>query len=183
MKVVAGHVFANKSEYQAKTEAPNRGKPWTIEATEHLVDMFLTGHQLSELAEASGRTPGGVCGLLEKIQLIARREPGFYGPYVYTGKAQKFRKEVEQREEAPIQSSQEETTMSIKNEPLTEMNLIFGQYATTLSDDELIEAIRKVENQITSLESIKTKSSKIAARVETLKAQLEKIVTILDGRQ
>ena len=58
MKVVAGHVFANKSEYQAKTEAPNRGKPWTIEATEHLVDMFLTGHQLSELAEASGRTPG-----------------------------------------------------------------------------------------------------------------------------
>ena len=73
--------------------------------------------------------------------------------------------------------------MSIKNEPLTEMNLIFGQDATTLSDDELIEAIRKVENQITSLESIKTKSSKIAARVETLKAQLEKIVTILDGRQ
>ena len=73
--------------------------------------------------------------------------------------------------------------MSNKNEPLTEMNLIFGQDATTLSDDELIEAIRKVENQITSLESIKTKSSKIAARVEALKEQLEKIVTILDGRQ
>ena len=183
MKVVAGHVFANKSEYQAKTEAPNRGKPWTIEATEALVDMFLAGHLLSELAQASGRTPGAVCGVLLKLNLIIRRDPNYFGPYVYTSKAQKFRKEVEQPEEASIQLPEEEYTMSNKSEPLTEMNLIFGQDAETLSDDELIEVIRKVENQITSLESIKAKSSKIAARVEALKEQLEKIVTILDNRQ
>ena len=183
MKIIAGTLFADKSEYQRKVEAPNSGKPWTIEATKVLVDMFLAGHQLSELAQASGRTPGAVCGVLLKQNLIIRRDSGFYGPYVYTSKAQKFRKEVETTEEALIQSPKEEHDMSNKTEPLTEMNLIFGQDAATMSDDDLIEAIRKVENKITSLESIKTKSSKIAARVETLKVQLEKIVNILDGRQ
>lgn len=53
---------------------------------------------------------------------------------------------------------------------------------TTMSDDQLIDAIKKVEKEIEDLGSVKTKSKKIEAKVSEANETLSKLVTLLDAR-
>jgi hypothetical protein len=53
---------------------------------------------------------------------------------------------------------------------------------TTMSDDQLIDAIKKVEKEIEDLGSVKTKSKKIEAKVSEANETLNKLVTLLDAR-
>lgn len=59
---------------------------------------------------------------------------------------------------------------------------VFGQDVTTMSDDQLVAAIKTVEAEIDDLKGIKTKSKKIDARIKDLEAGLKSIVETLDGR-
>lgn len=60
--------------------------------------------------------------------------------------------------------------------------VIFGQDAATLSETDLINAIKKVEGQIATLKEVKTSSKKIAANIKELEDQLQAIVEVLDAR-
>lgn len=51
-----------------------------------------------------------------------------------------------------------------------------------MSDDQLIDAIKKVEKEIEDLGSVKTKSKKIEAKVSEANETLNKLVTLLDAR-
>ena len=53
---------------------------------------------------------------------------------------------------------------------------------TTMSDDQLIDAIKKVEKEIEDLGSVKTKSKKIEAKVSEANETLNTLVTLLDAR-
>lgn len=59
---------------------------------------------------------------------------------------------------------------------------IFGNDVTTMSEEALIQAIKRVEEQIADLKAVKTKSTKIAANVTKLQEQLASIVAELDAR-
>lgn len=59
---------------------------------------------------------------------------------------------------------------------------VFGQDVSTMSDDQLVAAIKTVEAEIDDLKGIKTKSKKIDARIKDLEAGLKSIVETLDGR-
>mgnify|MGYP000154895278 CR=1 FL=1 len=59
---------------------------------------------------------------------------------------------------------------------------IFGNDVEHMSEDALISAIKRVEEQIADLKAVKTKSTKIAANIAKLQDQLGSIVAELDKR-
>ena len=61
-------------------------------------------------------------------------------------------------------------------------NYIFGNDVATMSEEALIQAIKRVEEQIADLKAVKTKSTKISANVAKLQEQLASIVAELDAR-
>jgi hypothetical protein len=61
-------------------------------------------------------------------------------------------------------------------------HFIFGQDTTTMTEDQLIEAIKKIEAEIANLKLVKTASKKIGARVEELNAMLANVVAVLDAK-
>lgn len=60
--------------------------------------------------------------------------------------------------------------------------VVFGQDANSLSDQQLIDAIKRVEGDISKLNEVKTSSKKIASNIALLESNLGKIVEILDAR-
>lgn len=60
--------------------------------------------------------------------------------------------------------------------------IIFGYDAAGMSDEQLIDAIKKVEGQIAALKEVKTSSKKIAGNIKELEKQLDAIVAVLDAR-
>lgn len=49
----------------------NHGQPWTTEASSTLRALFEQGLDLEAIAETMGRTPGAICGQLERMYLVA----------------------------------------------------------------------------------------------------------------
>lgn len=60
--------------------------------------------------------------------------------------------------------------------------LVFGQDASLLTDEQLIDAIKRIEGDIAKLKEVKTPSKKIAASIKELNDQLEAVVELLDSR-
>lgn len=61
-------------------------------------------------------------------------------------------------------------------------HFVDGQDATTITDEGLIHAIRRLETEIEALGEIKTKSNKITSKIEELNKQREAIAALLDSR-
>ena len=59
---------------------------------------------------------------------------------------------------------------------------IFGNDVKNMTEEALIHAIKRVEEQIADLKAVKTKSKKIAANVAKLEEALASIVAELDAR-
>ena len=62
------------------------------------------------------------------------------------------------------------------------VHYVYGTDVATMSDEQLIEAIKQVEGEIAKLDVVETESKKIAAKKTELKDMLAKIVETLDGR-
>ena len=62
------------------------------------------------------------------------------------------------------------------------INYVFGTDIKTMSEGDLIQSIRKVEGEISTLKQINTKSKRISAEIEELTQSIEKIVEELDAR-
>lgn len=76
--------------------------------------------------------------------------------------------------------TQEENTMS--QAAFVTKSYIYGKDVEQMTEQELINAIRSVETEIDSLKTVKTPSTKIAAKIEELQGMLAKIVGVLDGK-
>ena len=72
--------------------------------------------------------------------------------------------------------------MSDKANYFETVHLVNGQNVKTLSDGQLIDAIKGIENAIHQLGSVQTKSTKIDAKIAELEVQKSEIVKILDAR-
>lgn len=53
------------------TSRSNHGRPWTTDAFSRLRALFEQGLDLEAIAETMGRTPGAICGQLERRNLVA----------------------------------------------------------------------------------------------------------------
>ena len=61
-------------------------------------------------------------------------------------------------------------------------HFVFGQNIDSLTESDLINAVKMVENEITDLKSVKTKSTRITAKVKELEDMLAEIVKVLDAQ-
>lgn len=59
---------------------------------------------------------------------------------------------------------------------------VFGVDVDTMSEGQLIDSIKKIEAEIADLNTVKTKSKKVASKIEELEAMLAKVVEVLDGK-
>lgn len=59
---------------------------------------------------------------------------------------------------------------------------VFGTDVTTMSEEQLIDSIKKVEKEIDNLKQVKTSSKKIESKIATLESMLTSIVTVLDNK-
>jgi hypothetical protein len=61
-------------------------------------------------------------------------------------------------------------------------HFIFGQEASTMTDEQLIEAIKKIEKEISELGSIKSSSKNVNSKVAKLENMLAAVVIYLDSK-
>lgn len=61
-------------------------------------------------------------------------------------------------------------------------HFVDGQDASTITDEGLIHAIKRLEAEIEALGQVKTKSTKITAKITELNTQREAIAALLDAR-
>ncbi len=81
------------------------------------------------------------------------------------------------------QTLKENHTMQTNQDKAFEIKtVIFGKDASLMSEEELIAAIKHIEGSIAKLKEVKTASKKIAANIEALEEDVQKIVSVLDTR-
>lgn len=78
-------------------------------------------------------------------------------------------------------------TRTLENDMSTQikianLTLINDVDVRNMSDEQLIDAIKKVEKEIEELKSVKVKSKKIDAKIDEAEATLTKLVELLDAR-
>jgi len=77
------------------------------------------------------------------------------------------------------EATQESAMASIEIKNITYIN---NTDVTTMTDEQLIDAIKRVENEIVDLRGVVTVSAKIKAKIAGLEETLAKVVAILDAR-
>lgn len=77
----------------------------------------------------------------------------------------------------PIKENEMSNQITIVNK-----TLINGVDVTTMSDEQLIDAIKKVEKEIEELKQVKTQSKKIGAKIDDATKTLSTLVELLDNR-
>lgn len=82
-------------------------------------------------------------------------------------------------EEIPMNSSNATNVSAVAFET---RHLVYGRNVDSLTESELISAIKQVEGEIADLKAVKTKSSRITAKVKELEEMLTKIVEVLDKK-
>lgn len=99
-----------------------------------------------------------------------------------------YLQEVEQLCEAVDTLTSQSLSQPIQEKPMSNQIIIANKTfinnvdVTTMSDDQLIDAIKKVEKEIEDLGSVKTKSKKIEAKISEANETLNKLVSLLDAR-
>lgn len=102
-----------------------------------------------------------------------------YASNQYREYAEKYIAQYNQPETTPIK---EETIMNTTTPAFETKHFVFGADVSTLSADNLIEAVKKIENEITALKAVTSKSTYIDNRVVELTAMLANVVEQLDNK-
>lgn len=103
----------------------------------------------------------------------------YMGPVSPTGRLTDSQPEFQ---EFPPTTEKEETMSTKPVVPFETVHYVYGTDVATMTDDQLVEAIKQVEAEIAKLDVVKTQSKKIDAKKAELKDMLAKIVETLDGR-
>jgi hypothetical protein len=113
-------------------------------------------------------------GYLQQKRMLAEHAITLTNPCAETslGQSQPCALAPEPKKEEPMSNTVEIKTITyINNVDVTKM-----------SDEQLINAIKTIENEIAALKAVKTKSTKITIKINEALHTLAKVVAILDGR-
>ena len=83
----------------------------------------------------------------------------------------------------PIQQGETPVNQTTQAVPAFETkHYVFGQDVSNMTEGQLVDAIKRIENEIADLKTVKTKSTKITAKIAELNAMLAKVVEVLDAK-
>lgn len=80
-----------------------------------------------------------------------------------------------------VPTTESTTTMTDSSKPFASVDYVYGRDITTLSTNELIAALSRVNSEIKGLQSVDATSTKITSMVEDLTSMKAKIVAALDA--
>ncbi|MBX9922240.1 MAG: hypothetical protein K2Y33_20805 [Mycolicibacterium frederiksbergense] len=84
--------------------------------------------------------------------------------------------------ETPQPIQQEEPPVNQTTTAFETKHYVFGQDVSNMTEGQLTDAIKRIENEIADLKTVKTKSTKITAKIAELNAMLAKVVEVLDAK-
>lgn len=166
------------SGWKPTSEVPftNKGKPWTVEDISVINEMFDRGQALPALCYKVYRTPVGVLAQLRKSGRLVQ-DPVTYQYFVNDPN---WTDCTAARADKQATKINEETIMNNAN--IETKVFIQGKDASGLSDNQIFQAIAKLEVEMASLEKIKNKPKKLQAVLEAMQADIEKLVEYVDAR-
>lgn len=153
-----------------------RGRIWSIEEEQRLTYLFRTGTNLVSMSVQMQRPAAGVMARLCKLGLL-KQDTLDPRVYYYAEKPTMNNDEVSTTKFI----SPKEPTMST---PIIETRiLIQGRNAAEMSDAQIFGLIGELEGKIKKLEGIEAKPKKLVAAIDTLKADIAKLVEYVDSRE
>lgn len=173
-----------------KATAHRFGKAWYAHEEESLAVCFKAGMQIEDLAPRFGRDRDGVLRKLEKLGLIEDKwlnETYFYAcdyePFssLSAGVMPHNVAVSINGSTITLQNLTKETPMSTPT--IENKTFILGKDASQMSDGEIFNLIAKTEGELAKLKAITTKSSKLAAHIKKVEADLKALAAYLDGRE
>lgn len=195
-----GAIYTYKS-----TSTARQGRAYCKEEAAFIKDQYQRGMGFELSANSLRRTALGICEKMRQMGLIERNSEG---DYICTKDVEKksvtnpcgeielneLPREISEhinsaaghfdRIATALESIQQEKhTMNINpNIAIETKTVIFGLDAANMTDQQLIDAIKRVEGDISKLKEVKTKSKKIASNIAELESNLDAIVAVLDAR-
>jgi hypothetical protein len=84
---------------------------------------------------------------------------------------------------SPIQVTQSEKEITVANPkaPIEHITFIYGVERKDVTDDQIFEHIRNLENQIKDLEKIDNKPKKLKDKIKSLKNNIDDLIKLVDG--
>lgn len=145
----------------------NHGKTWTHEHRVKLEELFHSGAGLEEMCLALQRPADGTLNKMEQWRLL--RFDSFTNTYTRCHTQPKAK---------PTQP--EEPTMT--HATIETKTFIEGIDAANLSDEQVFKKIASLENSIKTWGAIENKPQKLNALIEQTKADINALVSYVDGR-
>lgn len=171
---VKGEKFSSLFARHDTERRERHGLIWTVEELAALKQLYLGGMSLEDMAVKLKRPADGVLIKLRDQDLI--KFNGIHDVCL-----------VDSRDGPSESSSQamtsvQETTMSDATKTIEVQTLIQGQDAAKMSDEQVFSLIAKMEAKIEALQKIKTKSTKLAAAIEKMQADVQALAEYVDNR-
>ena len=151
-------------------EYGNYGKIWTEGERAKMLSLFRDGYSLMAICQELGRPRSGVLSKLERAKVIKLDSAG--GRY--------FRVPNDEPTPAPTQKTKPKKVNMTK--AIETKTYVYGVDEADTTDEQLIAALRKVDNEIKQLETLSVESTKIKSMIAKLQADKLAIVAILDSR-
>ena len=145
------------------------GLPWTPGEFENLRKLFETGHPLRTICGVMQRPPAGIVTKLHHLKLVDYDT--ISGKYYYS-----LKKET-------IMANEDNSCAKVSKAPNIEVKtFIGGEDAARMSDEQIFNKIASLEDQITKASRIMTRPKKLDKLVESIQADINKLVEFVDAR-
>ncbi len=196
---VYGDVYTHKSGSTAR-----QGRTYTEEEIAYIERAYRKGNPFGPVAVYLSRT---ALGVVEKMRLLGLIEKNSAGDYICAQDVPQQPGQDSPRnpcseillevaahpeqaaghldrvaEQLEIINKEKSIMQTNPNTAFETKTIIFGQDSASMSEQQLIDAIKRVEGEIAKLKEVKTTSKKIAANIAELQGQLDAIVAVLDAR-
>lgn len=106
----------------------------------------------------------------------------FWKKHYQESQAEKNLNLVAQYLNETTQQEKQEMNATTSTPAFQTKHYVFGQDTTTMTEEQLISAVQSVENEISNLKGIKTKSKAIDKKIVAWQTMLDSIVEVLDNR-
>lgn len=160
----------------------NHGKPWTSTMERTLIDLFIQGTPMKEIAETLGRKGDSILTRLRHLNLV--EGDSYTWEYHITPRGQQLVNKTAHLVDpsADIPQAPKEPTMNDTTKTIETKTFILGADAAQMSDAQIFSLIAKKEQEIEKLRSIKVASSKLAAAISALQDDVQHLAEFVDAR-
>lgn len=98
----------------------------------------------------------------------------------HMAKAETILNPVQENLENTIEETRKQNIMN--QTAFSTKHFVYGQDVSDMTEEQLIEAIKKIEGEIDNLKTVKTKSKKITDKIAALEVMLGSVVLALDSK-